>query len=510
MAKVVFVVPALQVDATWDPARRAPFIGVWAMASLLRERGHEVWYLDEAVRGGAWNRRCLSRRRLVGATVREEPMGMTWAEWQAGKMRDFAVLSSSAFVAKYSAFRSDQSVDRSMCRIGVPLEETLEHLASIGPDAVGIPLVASANYLPATELGRAIKQRWPQCKVFLGGQHITADPSAFLAANPWVDYIADGDAITTVEGMVLGRHLQKIVPGGFRTMDEYPLLDYEFVAKAGYPEVPTHNLPSGLRTVEYMSSRGCYRDCAFCFAGRKEQQVTQSEWERVTRQLDHFCAHGCKEVIFQDDAWLAGARKRFPVLLALLKERGLSFSNNGGVEFESFVPDVARMIADYNDGTPGQCVSLYVPFNPRGWNAATTAAASMTQKYHRNLESLAIVRRAGVYVFTSLIVGTPDQTLESYEEDLATTRWLIQEGYLDSALPLSATMLPGTEWHSRNGYNIVHPLDWAGFSLFTTHHRTDHMLPRDIERLMVRTVKELGDVQQAGPWQTAFPSGSSV
>jgi hypothetical protein len=45
-------------------------------------------------------------------------------------------------------------------------------------------------------------------------------------------------------------------------------------------------------------------------------------------------------------------------------------------------------------------------------------------------------------VFTSAIIGTPEQDLHAFEEELATDKSLIEEGYIDSALSLSATMLP--------------------------------------------------------------------
>jgi hypothetical protein len=300
--------------------------------------------------------------------------------------------------------------------------------------------------------------------------------------------------------MICGRYLTKLVPGGFQPMEAYPLMDCTLFADAGYPKLPTHNFPSGMKCVDWMASRGCFRDCAFCFAGRKEQAVTQSGWGRIRAQIDHFVAHGFQEVILQDDAVLYQAKKFFLPLLDEMKRRGLSFSDNGGVEFESFTSEIATAIEAYNaDPRAGRCVSLYIPFNPRAWNEKATAASSMIKRYHKNLENLARARAAGVYVFTSLIVGTPDQTRESFEEDLAVLRGLIQAGYLDSALPLSATMLPGTEWHTRNGHNIVHPDDWMGFNLFSTHHRTDHLSPRDIEECMVHAVHALSDIQTIAP-----------
>lgn len=505
--KVAFVHAARHIDAVHEPPRGGVQLGPLFMASLLKERGHEVIYMDESVRGGSWNRRemCIRQLRPGRRGIKELPCEKTWEEVQIEKMKDFHAMSPKQFIEKWSAFKADGAVERIVARVGVSEKETIEHLRSLNLDAVGIPLAPTANYLSATSLGWKIKKALPKVRIVMGGQHITADPEAFVKKNGWVHNVADGDAITTIERMFKGRALGKIVKGGFQTMDQFPLMDCSLVADAGYPEQPTHNFPSGLRSIDWMASRGCYRDCAFCFAGRKEQEVTQSDWQRIRAQLDHFVAQGLQEVVFEDDAILYKSKKFFLPLLEELKKRGLSFSDNGGVEFESFSAEIADAIVQYNtDPRPGRCLSLYIPFNPRSWNERETAAGAMTRKHHQNLESLAKVRGAGVYTFTSLIVGTPDQTKESYLEDVEVLRDLIKAGYLDAALPLSATMLPGTEWYTRNGHNIVHPDDWVGYNLFSTHHRTDHMSPREIEECMVHAVQHLSDVQKIAPWQCAY------
>jgi radical SAM superfamily enzyme YgiQ (UPF0313 family) len=125
----------------------------------------------------------------------------------------------------------------------------------------------------------------------------------------------------------------------------------------------------------------------------------------------------------------------------------------------------------------------------------------MIDRYHENMKNLKRLREeAGIHIFTSAIIGTPEQTKESFNEELATDRALIQEGYLDAALCLSATMLPGTQWYEKNGHNIIDKKDYPGYSLFSTHHRTEHFSAREIEELMVTRTKGLNDIQKVYPW----------
>jgi len=67
-------------------------------------------------------------------------------------------------------------------------------------------------------------------------------------------------------------------------------------------------------------------------------------------------------------------------------------------------------------------------------------------------------------------------------------------------------MLPGTKWFGSNGQNIVNKKDYAGYSLFTTYHKTDFLKPEEIEECMIKWVKELDSVQRTYHWGTAFPN----
>ena len=48
MSKILFVKPAIEADAVWDPIRTCSYLGLWFMASLLKSAGHDVIYLDES------------------------------------------------------------------------------------------------------------------------------------------------------------------------------------------------------------------------------------------------------------------------------------------------------------------------------------------------------------------------------------------------------------------------------------------------------------------------------
>ena len=512
MANIMFIKPNLETDAVWDPIRTCSYLGMWYLASQLKSKDHKVTYLDEVVRNEGLSKKSLFRREIEENTVTEIPLNQTYKEFNAQKMQDYHTLSPREFIEKYSAFQQSGKVSRTMVRTGNSLENTLREIEKVNPDVIGIPLIASANYLSSTRLARRIKTKFPKIKVVFGGQHISSDPEGFVRDNPYVDQVVVGDAISVIDDVVEGRKIDKIVNGGFRTMKEFPILDPSILEDTHYPIDLTYTYPAnGRKSIDFMFSKGCFRRCDFCVAGSQiGNHITSTDYEKINEQLKEFKKHGVEELVIQDDAFLHDPKHRrehLPKILGLMKKYGFFWQNNGGIEFEGIDDFVTDQLIKYNQEGEGRVTALYVPFNPRSWNKEQSAAKSMSSRYHQNAENLKRLRKeGGIYVFTSAIIGTPEQTEVALNEELQTDRELIQNGYLDSALCLSATMLPGTKWYDINGHNIINKKDYAGYSLFATHHRTDHLEPKDIERLMITWTKSLDDVQKTYNWGTAFPN----
>ncbi|MGV8162811.1 MAG: B12-binding domain-containing radical SAM protein [Candidatus Nanoarchaeia archaeon] len=511
MKKVMFIKPALETDAVWDPIRTCSYLGIWYLASLLKEKGCEVKYLDEVVRNKGLETRTLFNRHLVGDMLTETPLNMSYDVFEQQKRRDYNLLTPKEFVDKYSAFRGD-GVQRTMVRTGNSIEDTLYEVERMQPDFVGIPLIASANYNSATNLAKKIKEILPKTKIIFGGQHISAEPKEFLAQNQYVDYVVIGDAIEEIQKIIDGKISAKLIFGGYKSLTKFPLLDPSIIADTNYPIDPTYTHPTnGRKSIDFMFTKGCYRSCEFCVAGSQESNyISGTEYDRIDKQLQIFKDAGIQELVIQDDAFLWDKRHvktHLSQILNLMKKYGLYWQNNGGVEFEAIDDFVTEQLIQYNKEGIGKVTALYVPFNPRSWNKKRSASKTMSQRYHKNLENLKRLREeAGIYVFTSAIIGTPEQTKEAFEEELATDKQLIEEGYIDAALCLSATMLPGTKWYDSNGHNIINKKDYSGYSLFTTHHRTEYLEPKQIEEFMIRWTKELDKIQETHKYQTAFPN----
>ena len=389
MKNLVFVKPALETDAVWDPIRTCSYLGMWYLASQLKSKGHNVSYLDEVVRNKGISKRSLFRREIEDNKITEIPLDQTYEEFSEQKMHDYNTLSPKNFVEKYSAFQHNGKVSRTMVRTGNSLEDTLSKIEELNPEVIGIPLIASANYLPATRLAREIKAKFPKIRMIFGGQAISADPEGFIKENPYVDQVVTGDAISVIDDVINRRRTKKIVCGGFRTMNQFPILDPSIIEDTGYPLEPTYTYPTtGRKSVDFMFSKGCFRRCDFCVAGsQKGDYISAIDYERIDQQLAEFKKHGVEELIIQDDAFLHDPKHRreyLPKILSLMKKYGFYWQNNGGIEFEGIDDFVTEQLIKYNQEGEGRVTALYVPFNPRSWNKEQSAAKSMSSRYHQN------------------------------------------------------------------------------------------------------------------------------
>lgn len=530
--KVILVNAAQEDDAFQAPTRFSVSNGIWFLASYLLEKGYYTRIIDETTRKGGLHKHTLVHRTIKLATksgevdkVYETPVGATFQEVVRQRAADFERLTSHEFVAKHGAFRIPGEINRTIVRTGNPIEDTLieidHELASGDALVVGIPLRATANYLPATQLGKAIKDSFgSHVKVIYGGQHITAMAEEFLRDNPWVDVAVCGHSISTIEEALqraLDDSSDKIVwrldHNGQKQREEdittYPLLDPSLLEENEYPLRPNHTFNTeGRKWVDWQISMGCPLMCSFCAVSmtpKGEKQYSMIPLDKLERQLLRFKEAKISELVLQDDAILSN--RFLPAAVRLFKKHGFFWQNNGGIQYEKLTQAHVDQWCEYNQSGEGRITALYVPFNPRNWNKGKSAGETQTVRYPHLLALLKQLRDAGVYVFSSEIVAQPTEPRSEAERDTALYVDLVQRGYLNAALTFSNTFLPGTEDYGMYKDWIVSKIDYAGYNLFTTHHRTKYIEdPSEIERWVVERNKTLNKVQGSFAWGTAFPN----
>lgn len=319
------------------------------------------------------------------------------------------------------------------------MQSVAEMLARLEtPDLVGFSVYVW-NFENSLRLARAVKERWPSCRVVFGGPHVSSEPSGFFEAYPFVDacvhgegeqplrdllreLLADSPDLGRVRGISYGvdgcqvftppadRLLSLDAPGPYQSgcfdgfMDEIRALS---------DEMPVQVLAS-LET-----TRGCPYACTFCDWGMSTMsKIRQHPVARVRAELDWIAAQGIRTVILNDSNF--GIFERDVDImhhLADLKRRTgfpqafypLGFAKNN--KERAF--RINQIIRDEG-------------FDPSGYNVnfslqsmSPDALQAIGRQNIKLREARDLYARAGYSLSPDLILPLPGETLASFKEGYA-------------------------------------------------------------------------------------------
>lgn len=220
----------------------------------------------------------------------------------------------------------------------------LGKIAQISPAVIGLPCFTGQHDWTLS-LGRAIKKRWPQIIVLLGGPHPTYYPE--IINKDGVDIIARGEAecailelmqklqanqdISQIKNLWLkkdGRIIKNEMDCLPANLDDLPLPDREIYYK--------YKFLRRVSTKQFLSGRGCPFQCTFCannilkkiYHG-KGQFVRRRSPEGVVKEImDVRKKYGLKTVSFTDDVFITNLEWLKKFLPLYKKEIGLPFMCN--------------------------------------------------------------------------------------------------------------------------------------------------------------------------------------
>lgn len=178
-------------------------------------------------------------------------------------------------------------------------------------DALDDPLaVAFTVYFwnrPATlELARRVKERWPRCRIVIGGNDVTHQQQVVFAEAPWVDVLVHGEGELRFRDLlrVFLRHPEPATAGSelaalpgisYRSADGEVTTTGEAPRIADLGELPSPLLGNTWtdediaqsRMLVYETNRGCPYSCAFCYwGGATNSKVRQFPMDRIRDELE--------------------------------------------------------------------------------------------------------------------------------------------------------------------------------------------------------------------------------
>lgn len=315
-----------------------------------------------------------------------------------------------------------------------------------GPELLAITAPFAGNAYGAFRIARAVKQRWPELPIALGGGWVNTDlrglrePRVFdyvdhvtldAGERPLLQLIEGGPPVRTfrrVEGQVVFQDTPGLpdVPMaevGTPTTDGLPLDRYLGVLDTLNP---MHRLWADTRWNKLTVAHGCYwKKCAFCdtsldYIRRYDPVATGILVDRIQAMVDETGSSGFH---FVDEA---APPRALQSLARELLDRDLAITWWGNIRFEKrFDPELCELLAESG------CVAV-----TGGLEVASDRLLARMNK-GVTIEQVARVGRAftdaGILVHAYLMYGFPTQTVQETVDALEVVRQLFEAGCVHSA-----------------------------------------------------------------------------
>jgi radical SAM superfamily enzyme YgiQ (UPF0313 family) len=327
------------------------------------------------------------------------------------------------------------------------------HIKSQSPDglereyaqimaAIDDPLVVAFSIYfwnrPASlELARRVKERWPACKIVLGGNDVTNQQDAVFAEAPWVDVLVHGEGEVSFAELL--RRFLRTAPDGDRgaladirgisyqaepgnvvtTPAAERIVDLETVPSPILSSVFSDAEMSATRVFVYETNRGCPYSCAFCYwGGATNSKVRQFSLERIEAELDRIIrlAQPGAQIFIADANFGIVARDveiaRLLVDTCQRYKKRVIVLTNWAKNTSDRVVTIAHMLR--SAGLTGAITLSAQSFDPQVLQIANRSNIRV-DNYRRMQQRF---RELDVPTYTDLIWGLPGQGPESYRESI--------------------------------------------------------------------------------------------
>ncbi len=337
------------------------------------------------------------------------------------------------------------------------------------PQLLGISS-STVAFHRSLEVARALKDRWPELPIVLGGPHpssnvhhamsfpafdfaVVGEGELTLAAL--VRSLAAGGDLSAVEGLAFRRDGELIVNPPrpriadldslpFPAYDLIPNLDVYVPPPCNYKKRPVANV---------ITSRGCPNACTFCDRAVFGQRLRQRSAANIAAEIETlYHTYGVREIAFVDDTFtIRPARIR--ELFAVLAEKRISFPWT----CMSRINTVDRELLSFMRAQGCWHISFGIESGSEDILRLIKKNISLRQVR----QAVAWCRELGIRSKGFFMLGHPGETLETVEQ----TVQLALELPLDDVVVTINTPIPGSQQYAEaEQYGWLDKNDWSRFN----------------------------------------------
>ena len=305
-------------------------------------------------------------------------------------------------------------------------------------------------------LAKKVKQNFPNCRIIFGG----AQASAKLTEYDFIDSVILAEGEESFADFLLSDVNQKIYD-----KQRMSNLDIPSPYTTGLFDKLLEDNPTALWSMTFETNRGCPYACTFCdWGGTTYSKVRKFNIDRITADLEWaigkpvsyvFCADANFGIFKERDLEIARVLKRVADL-SLIETINLQYAKNS----TEIVFEIAQILGEYSRGVTVSVQSMH--------DATLTAIKRRNMDVNRVQDLIALSKRYNVGTYTEVILGLPEETLESWCDGLCE---ILELGQHDSIDMWFAQLLENSELNlseSKKNYSIDSVTSADYFALYNS------------------------------------------
>ena len=326
---------------------------------------------------------------------------------------------------------------------------------------VGIGCMFSTLWPLTNRIARAVREKFPEALMVLGGEHGTAVPEHVLAASPFDVVVlgegeetfvallrahAAGQPLTDVRGIAIRRDGQVVKTGlstRRRDVDAIAPPDWDAFPIGEY--IARHQI-NGInlgRSMPILGTRGCPFQCTFCSnPGMWTQRWIARDPRALADEMERYVrAYGVSNFDFQDLTAIVKRQWIIDFCRELIRrDLRVTWQMPSGTRAEVFDAEVADLL--YRSG----CRAL--AFAPESGSPAILKAIKKQVDLAHMLTAMRAAVRRGLKLSCFIVIGFPDDTPATLRQTLRLVRKMAVLGVHDIAVS-KFVPYPGSELFRR-------------------------------------------------------------
>jgi len=312
------------------------------------------------------------------------------------------------------------------------------------------------------ELARAVKSKWPECKIIVGGANAPNSDRDYFRNNPFIDYLIhqEGEISftgllksflnnsdpTNIPGISINHNGERIVTGPSVRVNDLSNVPSPYLSGL-FDGIVEKYVKTGRLVLNGIieTNRGCPFKCTFCdWGGTTFGKVKKFDISRIEAEVKWF-AENKIEYINNTDANFGIFKERdmaiVDMLIATKEKYGYPeiFDTNWNKNNNQVTVEMASKLL--NAGMMRRFTASLQSMNPTVLEAIKRTNLNGAQLDNIVLEA----RNQGISVSTEMIVGLPEETYDSWKDGVC---WLLKEDFIVESYPLA--LLQNSEMNDPN------------------------------------------------------------